>query len=184
MLTRTLASVAHHNDPKAWKELLMLPQCILCAPPRGGRKHKRAVAAFTLDRLHHWQDGERASLWDTRPPPPASRKQPLPAESSLQWRTNMVSPSPWLGKGSMARLAQLCSSQGWHLPARTPTPKAGQEEHFARACDFNCFPGSTKVAAIAAPPELMRLATGDRTVRLIHCVEDKLCVCVETACYP
>ena len=90
---------------------------------------------------------------------------------------SLCSHPPWLGKGWMARLAQLCSSQDWHLPARTPTPKAGQEEHFARACDFNCFPGSTKVAAIAAPPELMRLATGDRTVRLIHCVEDKLCVC-------
>ena len=42
--------------------------------------------------------------------------------------------------------------------------------------DFACFPGDTKVAAIAAPPELMRLATGERKVTLIHCVEDRLCV--------
>ena len=42
--------------------------------------------------------------------------------------------------------------------------------------DFACFPGDTKVAAIAAPPELMRLATGERKVTLLHCVEDGLCV--------
>ena len=34
--------------------------------------------------------------------------------------------------------------------------------------DFACFPGDTKVAAIAAPPELMRLATGERKVTLIQ----------------
>ena len=36
--------------------------------------------------------------------------------------------------------------------------------------------GLTKVAAIATPPELMRLATGDRKVTLVHCLEDRLCV--------
>ena len=43
-------------------------------------------------------------------------------------------------------------------------------------CEFECFSGPTKVAAIAVPPELMTLPTGDRTVRLIHCIEDRLCV--------
>ena len=42
--------------------------------------------------------------------------------------------------------------------------------------DFAAFPGLTKVAAIATPPELMRLATGDRRVTLVHCLEDRLCV--------
>ena len=42
--------------------------------------------------------------------------------------------------------------------------------------DFACFPGDTTVAAIASPLELLRLATGDRKVTLIHCVEDRLCV--------
>ena len=42
--------------------------------------------------------------------------------------------------------------------------------------DFAAFPGLTKVAAIATPPELMRLATGDRKVTLVHCLEDRLCV--------
>ena len=42
--------------------------------------------------------------------------------------------------------------------------------------EYSAFPGRTKVAAIAAPPELMNLATGDREVTLIHCIEDRLCV--------
>ena len=40
--------------------------------------------------------------------------------------------------------------------------------------EFACFPGITKVAAIA--PEMLRLATGERKVILMHCLEDRLCV--------
>jgi len=36
--------------------------------------------------------------------------------------------------------------------------------------EFACFPGTTKVAAIASPPEMLRLATEER------CIEDQLCV--------
>lgn len=49
VLKRVLASRAHHNDSKAWTELLMLPQCVLGAPPRAGRRHRRAAAAHILD---------------------------------------------------------------------------------------------------------------------------------------
>ena len=42
--------------------------------------------------------------------------------------------------------------------------------------EFDCFPGTTKVAAIATPPEMLRLATGERRVILLHCLEDRLCV--------
>ena len=62
----TLAAVVHHNDEQSWRELLMLPRCVLGVPPRGGRKHAKASAAYTLDRLHQWQHGERQSLWDSR----------------------------------------------------------------------------------------------------------------------
>ena len=34
--------------------------------------------------------------------------------------------------------------------------------------EFACFPGTTKVAAIASPPEMLRLATGERRVILLH----------------
>ena len=45
--------------------------------------------------------------------------------------------------------------------------------------EFACFPGTTKVAAIASPPGMLRLrlATGQRRVILLHCLEDRLCVC-------
>ena len=37
VLTRALA--VHHNSVETWLELLMLPQCVLCAPGRGRRRH-------------------------------------------------------------------------------------------------------------------------------------------------
>ena len=50
-------------------------------PPRGcrccschGRRHQKAAAAYTLDRPHRRQEGERLSLW---PPGLPSRKAPL-----------------------------------------------------------------------------------------------------------
>ena len=63
-LSGAVAAAAHHNDARAWTELLMLPQCVLAAPPRAGRRHKRAAAAYTLDRLRRWCEGERRGLWD------------------------------------------------------------------------------------------------------------------------
>ena len=58
-LSHALASVAHYNDERAWREFLMLPQCVLCSPPRGGRKHHKATAAYTKDRLQRWLEGDR-----------------------------------------------------------------------------------------------------------------------------
>lgn len=63
-LIRAVAATVHYNDLKAWTELLMLPQCVLGAPPRAGRRHRRAAAAYTLDRLRRWTEGERRSLWE------------------------------------------------------------------------------------------------------------------------
>ena len=34
-----------------------------------GRKHAKAAAAYTLDRLQRWESGERRELWDSRQPP-------------------------------------------------------------------------------------------------------------------
>ena len=86
-LTRALAAVAHHNDLRSWVELLMLPQAVLCPPPRRGRKHLKAAAAFTLDRLHRWQQGERAQLWDSRPVPRARRSGAPSAAEKREWAT-------------------------------------------------------------------------------------------------
>ena len=46
VLTQALATVAHRNDEAAWRELLMLPQCLLCPPARGGKRHAKAAAAL------------------------------------------------------------------------------------------------------------------------------------------
>jgi len=77
VLTRALAAAAHHNDIRAWQDLLMLPHAVLDAPQRGGRKHAKAVAAYTLDRLQRWESGERAGLWESRRPPlpPSGRER-------------------------------------------------------------------------------------------------------------
>lgn len=63
---RALATVAHHNDSTSWRELLMLPRCILHAPTRGGHRNNKAAAAYTLDKRQQWLQGERRSLWDSR----------------------------------------------------------------------------------------------------------------------
>ena len=51
----------------------MLPKCVLCPPPRGGRAHANAAAAFTCDRLSRWIAGERLSLWDSCTTPSLQR---------------------------------------------------------------------------------------------------------------
>ena len=71
-LSHALASVAHHNDERAWREFLMLPQCVLCPPPRGGRRHHKAAAAYTQDRLQRWLEGDRRALWEDRHQAPQS----------------------------------------------------------------------------------------------------------------
>ena len=65
-LVRALAAVVAYNTVDAWTELEMLPKCVLVNAPRGGRKNKRASAAFTEDRLTRWLEGERMELWEAR----------------------------------------------------------------------------------------------------------------------
>lgn len=90
VLTRALAAVVHNNDDKAWRELLMLPKCVLCAPPRGGRRHAKAVGAYTLDRLQRWQEGERLTLWDSRPQVRPHSRQTLTTEQRQALATNLA----------------------------------------------------------------------------------------------
>ena len=55
--------------------------------------------------------------------------------------------------------------------------------------EFACFPGTTKVAAIASPPEMLRLTTGERRVilsvvkRCLSIVDlIKFCACLTCTC--
>ena len=64
VFTRALAAAATYNSDEAWLEVLMLAKAVLLAPPRGGKKNKRAAAAFTLERLSRCEAGHRESLWE------------------------------------------------------------------------------------------------------------------------
>ena len=66
-LSRATASVVVHNSTEAWQELLMLPKCTLCSPPRSGKAHRNKRLAFTRSRLLRWLSGERSSLWTDLP---------------------------------------------------------------------------------------------------------------------
>ena len=90
VLSRALAAAAQYNDERSWKELLMLPQCTLEAPPRGGRKHQRAAAAYTADRLQRWADGERAALWHDRHVPRQGRRGALAAAQRRELAVALV----------------------------------------------------------------------------------------------
>ena len=125
VLTRALAAVVHYNDSRAWQELLMLLQAVLCAPPPTGRKHKRASAAFTLDRLHYWDNGERECLWSTRP---AGGIRPHgPHRPEQQRRRHLQQPlpgSPWTRAGpcwpGSPELVARNSSRSLRPPGATP----------------------------------------------------------------
>ena len=66
-LIRALAAAVFFNSHAAWTEFAMLPKCVLCTPPRGGKAHANAAANFTADRLSRWLAGERQSLWADAP---------------------------------------------------------------------------------------------------------------------
>ena len=72
-LIRCLAAVVYFNNTAAWTELEMLPKCVLCTPPRGGKAHALAAATFTSDRLARWLAGERTTLWKDLPTPKQGR---------------------------------------------------------------------------------------------------------------
>lgn len=89
VLSRALAAVAHRNDEASWVELLMLPQTVLCSPPRGGQKHHKAAAAFTMDRLKQWQNGERMGLWESKRQLSTKASKPLTAAERQDLATSL-----------------------------------------------------------------------------------------------
>ena len=115
---KSLAMVATYNDATSWAELFMLPHCVLCPPPRGGRKHQRAAAAYTLDRLRRWHEGERLELWSSHSKPPPSRAR----DDSRRSLAESLAREGFDRKACAALLATgLCrnsSRASWPSPAR------------------------------------------------------------------
>ena len=62
---------AHYNDERAWREFLMLPQCVLCSPPRGGRKH-------------------HSGLWEDRHRPPGGTPRTRSVEQKRELATALA----------------------------------------------------------------------------------------------
>ena len=120
----------------------MLLQAVLCAPPPTGRKHKRASAAFTLDRLHCWDNGERECLWSTRP---AGGIRPHgPHRPEQQRRRHLQQPlpgSPWTRAGpcwpGSPELVARNSSRSLRPPGATPKPMASTSSW---PLSWTCFP--------------------------------------------
>ena len=74
----------------AWRELLMLPQSVLGTPPRGGRRHRKASAVYTQDRLQRWCQGKRQTLWDDRHIPRQEPSRKLSAEQRQELAVSLA----------------------------------------------------------------------------------------------
>ncbi|CAE7610039.1 unnamed protein product [Symbiodinium natans] len=142
VLTRALAAVGHHNNLESWLELLMLPQCVLCAPGRGGRRHRKAAAAFTLDRLQRWQEGERLSLWEARPCRRAARTGPLTPEERRDIATS------WGREGFDRKACAALLSKGL-CPQNEDTARALAALHPHRP-----LPAAPAIADLPLPPSM------------------------------
>ena len=85
-LCRALANAVYNNSMEAWTELLMLPQCTLCTPPRAGKAHEKQRLAFSRSRLHRWLAGERGELWADlhNYTPPKPKRQTEEGEKAMR----------------------------------------------------------------------------------------------------
>ena len=142
VVTRALAAVAHHNDQRSWQELLMLPQAVLCPPPRRGRKHIKAAAAFTLDRLQRWQQGERLQLWHTRHVPRSRRAGPPTAAEKRDLATS-------LGREGFDRKACTALLSEGLLPPSADTARALEALH-----PVGTLPSTPAMHELPLAPEL------------------------------
>lgn len=78
VLTRALAAVRLGKNCSCYPR-----RCLMLLG--SGRKHAKAAAAYTLDRLQRWESGERRDLWDSRQPPlaPGGRARTLAQKKGL-----------------------------------------------------------------------------------------------------
>ncbi|CAK0798447.1 unnamed protein product, partial [Prorocentrum cordatum] len=113
-LTRCLAGVVARNSVAAWTDLQMLAKTVLSVPPRTGRDHESALAAFTLERLARWEAGERQSLWqEACDAQPGRRRRPAgpPTAELRAARATAYAAEGLLAKGCAALTAQGLAEQ-------------------------------------------------------------------------
>ena len=181
VLTRALAAAAHHNDIRAWQDLLMLPHAVLDAPQRGGRKHAKAVAAYTVDRLQRWESGERAGLWESRRPPLPPSGRERTANQRKELATGF-----WPGKASTVKHAQpfsptACAQRrlppSQHSNSCTP-PSPTQRYHRSTNCaqarwssltwSLRSFPAASAPGPSGLRVQHLRDACSPGTIGTLH----------------
>ena len=122
--------VATYNDATSCADFFMLPRCVLSPHPRRGRKHQRAAAAYTLDRLWRWHEGERLELWSSNCKPPPGRARG-PTDDSKRSVAERLAREGFDRKACAALLATgLCPEtaataaafRGLHPPGRLVPP--------------------------------------------------------------
>ena len=128
----------------------MLPRCVLGVPARGGRKHAKASAAYTLDRLHQWQQGERHSLWNSRGQLPGSgRNKPLTAQERRTLATSLTR------EGFDRKACNALLSQGL-CPQTAETAQALQALHPAQPPPTTPDVAAQPLAAVLVPEAIAR----------------------------
>jgi len=81
-----VANTVFHNSVEKWRDLHMLAKCVLCNPPRAGKKHTSQRVSFTRARLNRWLGGERMSLWRDIPTYTPPRQKKTSAEGNKRSR--------------------------------------------------------------------------------------------------
>ena len=109
-LARTVANTTWNNSLAAWCEMQMIAKCVLCAPPRAGKNHKRQRTNFTRSRLNRWLAGERAELWQDLPNYQRPRAKPTSDSKSQAQRHQ--------------RCSDLCSEGGFSSACKALTKGA------------------------------------------------------------
>ena len=150
-LAQAVAAAVASNGVQAWSDLLMLPKCVLCSPPRSGKAHHNKRLAFTRSRLQRWVAGERGSLWDDIPSYTPPRNKRI-SEEAVKHRRHAAC-IDLCGEGA---LGKSCSSLVQEAPLGRTRAVADQlrEKH----------------PVAAAPPDLSHLAApGSGAVPRFEC---------------
>ena len=127
--------------------------------PAGGRRHAKTTAAYTVDRLRRWGEGERLSLWQSRRQRPRGGHAPRTAD---QRRDRSL----WPVKASRVKPALPCWPTGYARKLRTQPGRCSNctpsnLHHLLVLCTTCPLPRTSSLMRLArlfgAFPPLLRL---------------------------
>ena len=148
VLTRALA-VVHHNDARAWQELLMLPQAVLDAP---GQRPQTCQGCCSLHIGPPAALGKRRAAWALG----------QPAATSCPWRT---CPHPCPKEGACHQLGprrlwqqSLCCSAG-RRPLQGKPWDRGLHPKLAPCCSWPKLCAASRLPQLPALPAYLTMWT-------------------------